>query len=116
MITTRRLNLYPLSPRLVAALVEGDLERARSLTPHLAITDQAFAEDDHVLRLRYAQLTADPTEQPWLYRVAVIGAAAKSSDGSSFTAGRMRWKPSKSDSEQRSSTVAKPSRWRWRGV
>ena len=69
-IDTARLRLVPLAPPLVAALVEGDLARARELAP-FPVEPGTFADDGYVLRLRHAQLTADPTEEPWLYRAAV---------------------------------------------
>jgi RimJ/RimL family protein N-acetyltransferase len=69
-VRTPRLELVALPPPLVAALVAKDLPAARQLAP-FPIDDDTFAEDDHVLRLRHAQLTADPTEEPWLYRAAV---------------------------------------------
>ena len=69
-VQTPRLTLVPLSPPLVAALVEGDLARARTLAP-FPVEATTFADDGYVLRLRHAQLSADPTEEPWLYRAAV---------------------------------------------
>ena len=36
------------------------------------IEDDTFEADEHVLGLRHGQLTADPTEEPWLYRAAVL--------------------------------------------
>jgi RimJ/RimL family protein N-acetyltransferase len=71
-IETARLTLHTLSPALLALLVAGDLDGARATDPPYDITAATFADDDYVLRLRLAQLTADPTEQPWLYRVAVL--------------------------------------------
>lgn len=72
MIVTPRLELHTLSPAMLAALVAHDLDAARALDPPYDITDATFADDDHVLGLRLAQVTADPTEEPWLYRVAVL--------------------------------------------
>jgi RimJ/RimL family protein N-acetyltransferase len=71
-IETARLRLHPLSPSLVALLVERRWDAARATRPPFEITDQTFSDDAHVLALRHAQLTADPTEEPWLYRVAVL--------------------------------------------
>jgi ribosomal-protein-alanine N-acetyltransferase len=71
-IETPRLTLHPLSPALLALLVAGDIDGARATDPPYAITETTFAGDDHVLRLRLAQVTRDPTEEPWLYRVAVL--------------------------------------------
>src|SRR3954453_4735346 len=70
-VATPRLDLIPLSPALVAALVAHDLDAARRLAP-FPIEDDTFEGDDHVLGLRHAQLQADPTEEPWLYRSAVL--------------------------------------------
>ena len=70
MITTARLDLVPLSPPLVAALAAGDLEAAQRLVPY-RVDQETFAGDAYVFGLRHAQLTADPTEEPWLYRAAV---------------------------------------------
>jgi RimJ/RimL family protein N-acetyltransferase len=70
-VSTPRLDLLPLSPPLVAALVRKDLEAARALAS-FPIDDDTFEGDDHVLALRHRQLTADPTEEPWLYRVALL--------------------------------------------
>src|SRR3954468_16901439 len=70
-VATPRLDLIPLSPALVAALVAHDLDAARRLAP-FPIEDDTFEADDHVLGLRHAQLQADPTEEPWLYRVALL--------------------------------------------
>src|SRR3954464_949541 len=70
-VVTPRLDLIPLSPPLVAALVAHDLDTARALAS-FPIDDDTFAADDHVLGLRHAQLLADPSEEPWLYRVALL--------------------------------------------
>ena len=70
-VPTQRLDLVPLSPALVAALVAKDLDTARGLAP-FPIDDDTFDGDEHVLGLRHAQLTADPSEEPWLYRAAVF--------------------------------------------
>ena len=69
-VSTARLDLHPLPLPLVDALRAGDLRAARALAPY-DITAETFAEDDHVLGLRQAQLRADPGELPWLYRAAV---------------------------------------------
>ncbi|MDT7539556.1 MAG: [ribosomal protein S5]-alanine N-acetyltransferase [Actinomycetota bacterium] len=70
-VTTPRLDLFPLAPALVAALVAKDLETARGLAP-FRIEDDTFDADEHVLNRRHVQLLADPTEEPWLYRAAVL--------------------------------------------
>ena len=70
-VSTPRLDLVPLAPPLVAALAAKDLDVARRLAA-FPIDDGTFAEDDHVLGLRHEQLTKDPSEEPWLYRVALL--------------------------------------------
>ncbi|MBK5305628.1 MAG: GNAT family N-acetyltransferase [Frankiaceae bacterium] len=70
-VSTPRLDLLPLAPPLVAALVARDLAAARALAP-FPIEDWTFEGEEHVLALRHAQLTADPAEEPWLYRVAQL--------------------------------------------
>lgn len=72
MIETERLELHVLPAALVAALVDGDLDRARALDPPYDLTAQTFEGDAGVLARRYAQLEADPTEEPWLLRAAVL--------------------------------------------
>jgi ribosomal-protein-alanine N-acetyltransferase len=71
-IETDRLALHALSPSLVALLVARDWEEARATDPPYDITDETFAGDAGVLQRRHEQLMADPTEEPWLYRVAVL--------------------------------------------
>jgi RimJ/RimL family protein N-acetyltransferase len=70
-ISTPRLDLVPLAPPLVASLVSGDLTAARSLAS-FSLDADTFAGDEHVLGLRHAQLTKDPTEEPWLFRAGVL--------------------------------------------
>jgi [ribosomal protein S5]-alanine N-acetyltransferase len=70
-VSTPRLDLLSLSPALVSALVRKDLDAARVLAP-FPIEDDTFAADDHVLGRRHEQLTKDPSEEPWLYRAAVL--------------------------------------------
>lgn len=70
-VETPRLDLVSLSPALVSALVAGDLASARQLAS-FRIEDDDFAGDEHVLGLRHDQLTADPSEEPWLLRAAVF--------------------------------------------
>ena len=72
MIETERLLLHTLPPPLVALLVARDWEGARAMDPPYNITDETFAADGGVLARRHEQLTADPTEEPWLYRAAVL--------------------------------------------
>ena len=70
-LSTARLDLHPLPLPVIDAVLEGDLARARTQVPY-DVTDATFADDGHVLRLRQAQLRADPDELPWLYRAAVL--------------------------------------------
>jgi RimJ/RimL family protein N-acetyltransferase len=81
-IRTERLTLHVLPAALVARLVEGDLEGARALDPPYEITEETFADDAGVLARRHKQHTADPTEEPWLLRAAVLA-------GSRQVAGRI---------------------------
>ena len=69
-VSTARLDLHPLPLPLIDALLAHDLTAARALAPY-DIDEGTFAEDEHVLTLRQAQLRADPAELPWLYRAAV---------------------------------------------
>jgi RimJ/RimL family protein N-acetyltransferase len=71
-VETERLLLHTLPPALVGLLARGDLDGARATDPPYAITASTFAGDDFVLRRRHGQLLADPTEEPWLYRAAVL--------------------------------------------
>ncbi|MGB8652568.1 MAG: hypothetical protein WCD35_18115, partial [Mycobacteriales bacterium] len=71
-VGTERLLLHTLAPALVALLVRGDLDGARATEPPYAINAGTFAGDAVVLRRRHGQLLADPTAEPWLYRVAVL--------------------------------------------
>jgi RimJ/RimL family protein N-acetyltransferase len=71
-IETERLVLHVLPAALVARLVEGDLEGARALDPPYDIGPETFVDDAGVLVRRHAQLTADPTEEPWLLHAAVL--------------------------------------------
>lgn len=68
---TQRLELHPLPLPVLDALLDGDLPRVREQVP-FDVDERTFAEDGYVLRLRQAQLRADPTELPWLFRAAVL--------------------------------------------
>ena len=72
MIETERLVLHTLPPSLVALLVARDWEGARATDPPYEITAETFADDAVTLAHRLVQLTADPTAEPWLYRVGVL--------------------------------------------
>lgn len=69
-VTTERLELHPLPLPLIDQLLAGDVAAAQALAPY-PIRADTFAGDGYVLRLRQAQLRADPAELPWLYRAAV---------------------------------------------
>lgn len=71
MIETERLHLHTLSKERLELLVAGDLDGFRATLPPYDVTDGTFASDGGVLAMRLAQLTEDPAEEPWLYRVAV---------------------------------------------
>lgn len=75
-VSTERLELVPLPLPLLEALVAGELARARALAPY-ALGEGPFAGDEHVLRLRRDQLRADPSEEPWLLRAAVLRATGE---------------------------------------
>jgi RimJ/RimL family protein N-acetyltransferase len=62
-IATSRLDLHPLPRPLIDALLAGDLVAAGALAP-FAVGPESFAGDEYVLRLRQAQLRADPAEGP----------------------------------------------------
>jgi ribosomal-protein-alanine N-acetyltransferase len=70
-IETPRLELYALTPLQVARLVAGDVPGAQELAPSYDLTRETFADDAGVLEMRHTQLRADPSEAPWLLRVAV---------------------------------------------
>jgi RimJ/RimL family protein N-acetyltransferase len=70
-LSTARLDLVPLAPSLVAALVAKDLDRARALAP-FPLDASTFDGDEHVLGLRHAQLLVDPDSAPWLLRAAIL--------------------------------------------
>ena len=64
------VQLVRLNLDTMAALIEGDLDRARSLvgaplTPYLV--DQAW-----LWRIRHAQVLADPTSADWVARAALV--------------------------------------------
>ena len=66
-----RLDLVPLPAAVVAALVEGDHDRAAALAP-FPMDATTFADDAYVIGLRHAQLTADPGQEPWLLHAMVL--------------------------------------------
>jgi RimJ/RimL family protein N-acetyltransferase len=70
-ITTPRLDLHELPPALMRAVLARDWATAGALAP-FPVDAEVFEGADHVLQLRVAQLEKDPSEQPWLYRAAVL--------------------------------------------
>jgi RimJ/RimL family protein N-acetyltransferase len=70
-ITTPRLDLHELPLELMRAVLARDWATAAALAPFPADAE-AFEGSDHVLQLRVGQLEKDPSEQPWLYRAAVL--------------------------------------------
>ncbi len=70
-IATTRLDLHPLTLPLIEAVLAGDLVRTQRHAPY-PVDATTFADDGHVLGLRRTQLLADPSEEPWLYRTAVL--------------------------------------------
>jgi RimJ/RimL family protein N-acetyltransferase len=71
-IESERLLLHPLPPSLVSLLAAGDWQAAAATDPPFDITESTFSDDEHVLLRRHAQLAEDPTQAPWLIRVAVL--------------------------------------------
>jgi RimJ/RimL family protein N-acetyltransferase len=70
-VSTPRLDLHPVPLPMLQALLDGDVALADRLAPY-AVTAETFEGDAYVLTLRRDQLSADPTELPWLYRAAVL--------------------------------------------
>lgn len=75
-VRSDRLDLVPLSPELVAALVDADLVQAAALAP-FPLDATTFQGDAYVLSLRHAQLQADPGQAGWLLRAMVLRAAGR---------------------------------------
>lgn len=65
------MALHALPAPLVHALVQQDWAAADHLAP-FPVDASTFEGDEHVLALRSAQLTADPSEEPWLLHAAVL--------------------------------------------
>ena len=70
------MDLHDLSPELMRAVLARDWPAAGALAPY-PVDAEAFEGSDHVLGLRIAQLEQDPSEQPWLYRAAVLRATGR---------------------------------------
>ena len=69
-VSTPRRDLHPLPLPVLDALLDGDVPAAQQQLP-FTVDATTFAGDEVVLRFRQAQLRADPSELPWLYRAAV---------------------------------------------
>jgi ribosomal-protein-alanine N-acetyltransferase len=74
-IITERLELHTLAPAVVAALARGDIAAAQAQETPYRLDERAYSLDPYVLRLRHAQLLADPREEDWLYRAATLRGA-----------------------------------------
>ena len=70
-ISTPRLDLHDLPLELMRAVLARDWAAAAAQAPY-PVDERSFTGSDHVLGLRIGQLERDPTEQPWLYRAAVL--------------------------------------------
>ena len=105
-VRTARLDLVPLPAAVVAALVEGDLDRAAALAP-FPLDASTFADDAYVLGLRHAQLQAEPEQEPWLLHAMVLRGQAR-------TVGRIGFHapPDEQGSVEVGYTVAGPDRGR----
>ena len=71
LVRTARLDLVPLPAAVVAALVEGDHDRAAGQAP-FPMDATTFEGDAYVLGLRHAQLQAEPEQEPWLLHAMVL--------------------------------------------
>jgi [ribosomal protein S5]-alanine N-acetyltransferase len=67
-VSTARLDLHPLPLPVLDALLASDAATAQAL---LSFPLWSYEEDTGVMRFRQAQLRADPSELPWLFRAAV---------------------------------------------
>lgn len=65
-IHSERLDLIPMTPDFCRASIAGDLALAERLI-HLSLP-QGWPDIPDILKLRLAQLDADPSLQPWLLR------------------------------------------------
>jgi RimJ/RimL family protein N-acetyltransferase len=63
--------MVPLSPEVLRALLDGDLDRGRRLAG-VALTEYLSSTSMHWLwQFRLDQMTADPSSRPWLVRAGV---------------------------------------------
>lgn len=69
-ITTPRLDLVPLTPPVLQAMVDGDLRTAGQRLGAAVANDLEIPREAMALRLE--QLSADPGLQPWLMRAMVL--------------------------------------------
>src|SRR6266487_6595318 len=70
-ILSPRLRLASLSPEFIEALFAGDRDGADA-SLGAPVPDEWPEEIEHMLRLRLAQMRADPAEQPWLARALIL--------------------------------------------
>ena len=69
-INAERLDLVPLSPAFLRAMLEHDLAGAGEI--HQARLPDGLLDSTDVIALRLRQLEADPTFQPWSLRAMVL--------------------------------------------
>src|SRR5438045_347413 len=71
MISSRRLDLIPLTPGFLRASIERDTVAARE---ELGASIPADWPDfpDYILEMRLGQLQSDPSLEPWLLRAIVL--------------------------------------------
>jgi [ribosomal protein S5]-alanine N-acetyltransferase len=70
LIQSRRLDLMPLTPPVLRALLAGDVRTAGHLLGATVPGDLEIPAD--AMELRLSQLEADPGLQPWLMRAMVL--------------------------------------------
>lgn len=69
-IHSERLDLVPLTPAFLQAMLEHDLARAGGILQVRILSD--FLNSMDVIALRLEQLEADPTFQPWSLRAMIL--------------------------------------------
>ncbi len=72
-IRSERLDLVSLSPEFLAAIVEGDRQRAGTLIG-LDLPGGWLQDDERFVRLRLEQMRKDPSARQWLIRAMVLRA------------------------------------------
>lgn len=75
MIHTARLDLVPMTPPVLRALLAGELGVAGELLGAVVPADWEVSR--YALELRLSQLEADPALQPWLMRAMVVREAGE---------------------------------------